>query len=252
MMEIATQNLNVRLSGAEILKGIDLKVDSGRFIGVIGPNGSGKSTLLKCIYRALKPDAGAVFLDGKALATYSVRESAKKVGVVAQHSIGGFDFTVQEMTMMGRAPHKKALERDTAADYQIVRDALRTVGMESFEERGFSTLSGGERQRVVLARALAQRTPCLILDEPTNHLDIKYQLQLMRIVKESECTVISAIHDINIAALYCDDLYVLSDGCIRAHGAPQAVLTQELIWEVYGVRATLTHDKNGLHIVFRE
>ena len=139
------------------------------------------------------------------------------------------------------------MERDTADDYQIIRDALRTVGMEGFEERGFATLSG-----VVLARALAQRTPCLILDEPTNHLDIKYQLQLMRIVKELRCTVISAIHDINIAAMYCDDLYVLSDGCIRAHGAPQVVLTQELIWEVYGVRATLTHDENGLHIVFRE
>ena len=252
MIMVKAQNIYVKLNGVEILKGIDLNTDEGSFIGVIGPNGSGKSTFLKCIYRALKPDMGVLFLDGRFLTAYSVKESAKKIGVVAQHNDVGFDFTVWEMAMMGRSPHKKALDRDNDKDRKLVEQALRTVGMESFAERSFATLSGGERQRVILARALAQQTPCLVLDEPTNHLDIKYQLQIMRIVKESRRTVISAIHDLNIAAMFCDYLYVLSNGCVHAHGKPYEVLTEELIWEVYGVRATKINSADGLHIAFRE
>lgn len=251
-MEIKAQGVGVRLGGLEILSEIDLTADAGRFIGIIGPNGSGKSTLLKCIYRVLKASEGAVLIDGKALDSYSVKESAKKIGVVAQHCDAGFDFTVMEMTMMGRGPHKKALEQDSSEDCRIALDALGTVGMEAFADRTFSTLSGGERQRVILARALAQQTPVLILDEPTNHLDIKHQLQLMRIVKSSGRTVVSAIHDLNIAARYCDDLYVLSEGRILAHGPPFSILTEKLIWEIYGVHAVFTRDGSNLHIAFTE
>jgi iron complex transport system ATP-binding protein len=251
-MEISAENIHVQFDKKEILKGVDLVAGSGRFIGVVGPNGSGKSTLLKCIYRVLKPTKGAIYLDDVALRNYSAKEAAKKIAVVAQHNLAGFDFTVQEMVLMGRAPHKNALDRDNAHDYQIVDDALKTTGMEAFKERSFSSLSGGEQQRVILARALAQQTPCLILDEPTNHLDIRYQLQLMRIVKESDCTIISAIHDLNIAARYCDEIYVLSKGRIRAHGAPQSVFTKELINEVFGVKATLLREQDEIFIVFRE
>ncbi|NMA13477.1 MAG: ABC transporter ATP-binding protein [Chloroflexi bacterium] len=251
-MEISAENIQVQFDKKEILKGVDLVARSGRFIGVVGPNGSGKSTLLKCIYRVLKPTKGAIYLDDVALRNYSAKEAAKKIAVVAQHNLAGFDFTVQEMVLMGRAPHKNALDRDNAHDYQIVDDALKTTGMEAFKERSFSSLSGGEQQRVILARALAQQTPCLILDEPTNHLDIRYQLQLMRIVKESGCTIISAIHDLNIAARYCDEIYVLSKGCIRAHGAPHSVFTKELINEVFGVKATLLREQDEIFIVFRE
>lgn len=251
-MEISAENIHVLFDRKEILNGVDLVAGNGRFIGVVGPNGSGKSTLLKCIYRVLKPTTGAVYLDDIALRNYSAKEAAKKVAVVAQHNLVGFDFTVQEMVLMGRAPHKNALDRDNAYDYQVVNDALKTTGMEAFKERSFSSLSGGEQQRVVLARALAQQTPCLILDEPTNHLDIKYQLQLMRIVKESGCTVISAIHDLNIAARYCDEIYILSKGRIRAHGEPHSVLTGELINEVFGVKATLLREQDEFFIVFCE
>lgn len=251
-MEISTENIHVQFDRKEILKGVDLVAGNGRFIGVVGPNGSGKSTLLKCIYRVLKPTTGAIYLDNVELRNYSAKESAKKIAVVAQHNLAGFDFSVHEMVLMGRSPHKNALERDNAYDYQVVDDALKTTGMETFKERSFSSLSGGEQQRVVLARALAQQTPCLILDEPTNHLDIKYQLQLMRIVKESGCTIISAIHDLNIAARYCDEIYVLSKGRIRAHGAPHSVLTKELINEVFGVKATLLREQDEIFIVFRE
>lgn len=174
------------------------------------------------------------------------------MGVVAQHNYYNFEFTVKEVVMMGRSPHKKTLERDNARDYEIVDQALKTVGMEEFAQRSFSTLSGGEQQRVILARALAQQTPCLILDEPTNHLDITHQLQLMRIVKNLPVTVISAIHDLNIAAMFCDRIYVLQKGQIMAQGTPREVLTEELIRQVYQVEAEIVEDsKKQMHILFK-
>jgi iron complex transport system ATP-binding protein len=245
-MRIETDDILVRLGGKEILKGVSISAAQNEMIGVIGPNGSGKSTLLRCIYRVLKPNGGAVLLDGKPLDRYSTRESAKRVAVLAQHNYYNFDFTVLDVVLMGRSPHKKAMERDNAEDYRIVREALRLVGMQDFEERSFSTLSGGEQQRVILARALAQETPCLILDEPTNHMDVKYQLQLMEIVKGLNCTVLAAVHDLNIAALYFTHLYVMKDGKIVASGSPEEVLTPALIREVYEVEAEVFRDRNGL------
>ena len=152
--------------------------------------------------------------------------------------------------MMGRAPHKRALDRDTAEDYQIMRQSLKAVGMQEFEERSFSTLSGGEQQRIILARALAQQTPCLILDEPTNHLDIKYQLWLMDIVKNLDCTVISAVHDLNIAAMYCDRLYAMKQGKLIAQGTPHELLTPDLIRELYEVDAEVSIDGKGQLRIF--
>ena len=210
-MKITTEDIQVGFHARQILKGISIESKDKELVGIIGPNGSGKSTLLKCIYRILKPDAGAVYLDGEELHSMSVKSSARKMAVVAQHNYYNFDFTVREVVLMGRAPHKKTLERDNAKDYQIVDEALKTVQMETFADRTFSTLSGGEQQRVILARALAQQTPALILDEPTNHLDITHQIMLMELVKKLNVTVISAIHDLNIAAAYCDKIYVLKD-----------------------------------------
>lgn len=245
-MEIQTKELLAQLGGNQILNGISLSAGQNEFIGIIGPNGSGKSTLLKCIYRVLEPTGGGVYLDGKALNRFSYRESAKRIAVLAQHNYYNFDFSVRDVVLMGRSPHKKPMERDNAEDYRIVRESLELVGMEAFAERSFSTLSGGEQQRVILARALAQQTPCLILDEPTNHMDIKYQLQLMDIVKGLNRTVISAIHDLNIAAMYCSKLYVLKAGRVVASGTPEAVLTRELIRQVYEVEAEVFRDKSGL------
>lgn len=245
-MEIQAKEIQARLGGSEILKGVSLRAEARDFIGVIGPNGSGKSTLLKCIYRVLQPTGGAVYLDGKALTEYPCRESAKKVAVLAQHNYYNFDFSVEDVVLMGRSPHKRPLERDNAEDYRIVREALEQVGMSAFRGRSFSTLSGGEQQRVILARALAQQTPCLVLDEPTNHLDIKYQLQLMDIVKNLDRTIISAVHDLNIAAMYCTWLYVMKDGRVVASGTPEAVLTPERIREVYEVEAEVYRDKAGI------
>lgn len=245
-MEIRTDALHAMLGGTEILHGIDFTAGDRSLVGVIGPNGSGKSTLLKCIYRVLKPSEGAVFVDGQPLSEYRVRDSAKKIAVLAQHNFYNFEFTVQNVVLMGRAPHKRALERDSAADFKIVHEAMERVGVAPLRDRLFSTLSGGEQQRVLLARALAQQTPCLILDEPTNHLDIKYQLELLDLVRSLDRTVIAAIHDLNIAAMYCDTIFVMQSGRIVASGAPRDVLTRSLIRSVYEVDADVFTDSDGL------
>lgn len=245
-MEIRTDDLHAMLGGTEILHGIDFTAGDRSLVGVIGPNGSGKSTLLKCIYRVLKPSEGAVFVDGQPLSEYRVRDSAKKIAVLAQHNFYNFEFTVQDVVLMGRAPHKRALERDSAADFKIVHEAMERVGVAPLRDRLFSTLSGGEQQRVLLARALAQQTPCLILDEPTNHLDVKYQLELLDLVRSLDRTVIAAIHDLNIAAMYCDTIFVMQSGHIVAAGAPRDVLTRSLIRSVYEVDADVFTDSDGL------
>ena len=251
LMDIRTEGVQAVLGGSAILKGVDIQVGQRELVGIIGPNGSGKSTLLKCIYRVLKPTGGAVLLDGRDLDQYSYRESARRIAVVAQHNYYNFEFSVQDVVMMGRAPHKRALDRDNADDFRLVAEALELVGMSGFARRSFSTLSGGEQQRVILARALAQQTPCLILDEPTNHLDIKYQLELMDIVKSLDRTVISAIHDLNIAAMYCDRLYAVKGGEIVGCGRPQEVLTEDFIRRVYEVEAKVFSDESGqLHILY--
>lgn len=251
-MEIQAKELRMALGGSQILQGVTLQAGEGELVGVIGPNGSGKSTLLKCIYRVLAPTGGAVYLDGRPLKEYTYKQSARRVAVVAQHNYYNFDFAVREVVLMGRSSHKRAMERDNAEDYRLVDEALRTVGMAGMAERSFSTLSGGEQQRVILARALAQQTPCLILDEPTNHLDIKYQLQLMDLVRGLERTVIAAVHDLNIAAMYCDRLYAVKNGRVVGQGTPKELLTPEFIRRVYEVDAEVIPRPDGsLAVLYR-
>lgn len=249
-MNICATDIKMEIGNNEILKGVSIDSKNREFIGIIGPNGSGKSTLLKCIYRILKPNNGCIMLGEEDISKMSVKESAKKLAVVAQHNYYNFDFSVGEVVLMGRSPHKKSLEPDNSEDYDIVNESLEKVGMLGFKNRSFSTLSGGEQQRVILARALAQQTPCLILDEPTNHLDIKYQLQLMRIVKSLNIEVIAAIHDLNIAAMYCDKIYVLKDGKIVKCGKTNEVLTKKLIKDVYEVDADVIINEDRVHICY--
>lgn len=252
-MNIRTEDIKVNIGSLDILKGIDINVDNKEFVGIIGPNGSGKSTFLKCIYRILKPSSGIVKLDDKRIKDLTIKETARKMAVVAQHNHYNFDFSVKEIVLMGRSPHKKAMERDNEEDYKIMEDSLKRVDMLSFKDRSFSTLSGGEQQRIILARALAQKTDCLILDEPTNHLDIKYQLQLMSIVKSLNVEVISAIHDLNIAAMYCDKIYVLKNGEVVAYGNPKEILTPKLIKEVYEVDAIVNENSEygTINIIYK-
>ena len=250
-MNITAENIKMKIGDNEILKGVSIDSKNREFVGIIGPNGSGKSTLLKSIYRILKPNDGCIKLGDMDISKMSIKESAKKMAVVSQHNYYNFDFTVKEVVSMGRSPHKKNLERDNIEDFEIVKESLQKVGMSEFSNRSFSTLSGGEQKRVILPRAFSQKTPCLILDEPTNHLDIKYQLSLLNIVKSLDLTVISAIHDLNIASMYCDRLFVMKDGQIVASGTPQDILTKELIKEIYEIDVEIIKDsKNQTHILY--
>lgn len=250
-MNIQTDNIHVSFGPKTILQDMSLDIQDKEFVGIIGPNGSGKSTFLKCLYRVLQPNHGKIFFDGTEMSSLSHRDTALKMAVVAQHSTVNFDFSVLEMVLMGRSPYKGLLDRDQIDDYEIARHALSQVGLSDFESRNFNTLSGGEQQRVILARALAQRTECLVLDEPTNHLDIKYQLELMTIVKRLDATVVSAIHDLNLASMYCDRLIALKDGSVVCTGIPHEVLTEETIRHIYGVSATVQTLPNGrLNIIY--
>ncbi|MEU9314344.1 ABC transporter ATP-binding protein [Streptomyces sp. NPDC048295] len=232
---LSAEHISVTLGGARVVRDLSLKVADGRFVGVVGPNGCGKSTFLKSIYKVVAPDSGTAVLDGLDLLASRPGAVFTRLAVVAQFNDLSFDFTVAEMVAMGRTPHKRMLETTGERDREIVRRALRRVHMAEYARRSFRTLSGGERQRVVLARALAQEPAFLILDEPTNHLDIKHQLEIFSIVKELGIGVLAALHDLPMAASYCDELYVLKEGAVVTHGPPDEVLTRDLIHEVYEV-----------------
>ena len=230
----------------QAIRDLSLNLEKGDFATIIGSNGAGKSTLFNAICGDFLTDSGVIMLDGKPLNEYKVKDSAKALAVVSQHNYYNFEFSVQEIVMMGRAPHKKTMERDNAEDYKIVEECLEKVGMLPYRHRVFSSLSGGEQQRIILARALAQKTDCLILDEPTNHLDIKYQLQLLDIVKSLGVTVIGALHDLNIAAAYCDRIYAMKNGRLVACGTPEEVITEDFIHMLYEVDATVKKDEYGM------
>ena len=251
-MNIEVRDVTVTLSRKDIVKDVSLKVREKAFVGLLGPNGSGKTTLLKSIYRVLKPASGVILMDGEDMKVMTYRESARRMGVVSQFNNLSFDFTAMEMVLMGRSPHKRALDRDTEEDYRIAEEALRRVDMLSFRDRSFLTLSGGEKQRIILARALAQQVEMLILDEPTNHLDIKYQIQIMDVVKSLGVGVLAALHDLNLTLMYCTYVYVLKDGRIVAHGPTEEVITEQLIRDVYEVDCSVVRDarSNKLNVTF--
>ncbi|MFC4305395.1 ABC transporter ATP-binding protein [Cohnella boryungensis] len=238
-MELNVHHFSVSLGKADIVRDISLHVGEKRFVGLLGPNGCGKSTLLKSIYKVIKPNSGQAYLDGTDLVKSSPKTVAQLMSVVGQFNELSFDFTVREMVLLGRTPHKKLLDPDNAEDYRIVDDALRQVDLTAYADRSYLSLSGGEKQRVILARALAQQPQFLILDEPTNHLDVKYQLQILNIVKSLNTGVLAALHDLALAAKYCDYLYMVKKGKIVAEGVPHDVLTKETIAEVFEVECEI-------------
>ncbi len=241
-MHIVAEAVKKFYGNTEILKGVDLELHPKEFLGIIGPNGSGKTTFLKCVYRVMKPSDGKIFFDDQLLDNLSHKESALKLAVVAQRNNFNFDFTVIDTVLMGRSPHKKMLERDNGEDYRIAKEALEIVGLGDASNRMLATLSGGEQQRVMLARAIAQQSECLVLDEPTNHLDITYQLEILDIVKSFNLTVLSALHDLNMAAMYSDRLIAFKNGEIVGMGTPRELLTEEFIYNLYGVHSEVYYD----------
>lgn len=245
-MTLEARQVSYSIQDQRILHEVSMQIREQQFVGLIGPNGSGKSTLLKNMYRLLKPENGTVLLNEQDIFKQSSKNIAKNLAVVSQETPVLFDFTVHDLVSMGRTPHKKLLELDQERDFQIVKDALNQTGITHLEKRSFSSLSGGEKKRVMVARALAQQAQILILDEPTNHLDIQHQLQLMDLIQTLHLTVVAALHDLNIAAMYCDQIYVLQQGQIVCSGTPEEVLTPALLQDVFGVYADIqTHPLTG-------
>ncbi|MFE1114089.1 ABC transporter ATP-binding protein [Streptomyces rochei] len=226
--------------GRLILDGVSLAPRPGSVTGLLGPNGSGKSTLLRLLSGVLAPASGVVTLDGRPLGDWGRRAVARRVAVVEQHADTLVELTVLDVVRLGRIPHRRAWASAGDADEDAVRTALERTGLTGRADRFWHTLSGGERQRVQIARALAQEPRELLLDEPTNHLDVQHQLELLNLIAELPVTSVVALHDLNLAAMYCDQVVVLRQGRVVAAGPPGDTLTESLIADVYGVRAEVT------------
>lgn len=237
-----------------VVRDVSLEIAAGQMLALIGPNGAGKTTLLRVASGILVPRAGSVLLDGKPLTALAPRERAQRIAVVPQEGPVPSGLLVREMVSLGRTPYLRPLLGATAADRQAVDAAIAAVGIDALADRFVDELSGGERQRVILARALGQQASVLLLDEPTANLDLQAQVQMLELVRglsrERGLAVLAAVHDLQLAALYCDRVALLSHGQIVSQGAPEAVLTEELLLSAFGQRVALsTHPTHGVPLV---
>lgn len=240
---IDIEDVSVQLGEVTALDEVSAAVERGRFVGLVGPNGAGKTTLLRTITAALTPRSGTVRVDGSAVHTLSSRAVSRKVAAVPQETTLAFDFDVREIVAMGRTPYHSRLGRSSRANQNAVEQAIERTDVTHFADRSISEVSGGERQRILLARALAQDTPVLLLDEPTASLDINHQLRTLELVRKlvgEGKTVIAAIHDLNLAAHYCDELLLLGDGRRLASGPPETVLTEDNLENAFDTNAVVT------------
>ncbi|MDQ0301711.1 ABC transporter ATP-binding protein [Ancylobacter polymorphus] len=244
-MTLATHDVRWGAGGKLIVDGVTLEVEPNRVLGLIGPNGSGKSSLLRLLCRLRKVASGVVTLDGEDIAGVGRRDLARRLAFVEQQATTEIALTVCDVVRLGRTPHRAAFAAWSAEDEHAVDAALERVGLSERHDQLWHTLSGGERQRVHIARALAQAPRELILDEPTNHLDIQHQLSILRLVRRLGVTCIVALHDLNLASLFCDRIGVLAAGRLVAAGAPEEVLTPALIRDVFGVEVAIRAGANG-------
>ncbi len=239
------EGVSVDIAGQRIIDEVALHAE-GNVVGLVGPNGSGKSTLLRTVYRMLQPATGRVLTGGHDVWTMSARQAARITAAVVQDSPADLELTVADCIATGRLPHRRLLGANPLDDRRAVEHAMTTAGVEQLADRDISTLSGGERQRVQLARALAQEPQILVLDEPTNHLDIRYQLELLTLIRELHTTTLVTLHELNLAAAYCDEIVMLDHGRVVATGTPDAVFTPPLLQQVFGVHAaTMTNPLTG-------
>lgn len=234
--------VSVALRGRPLIADVSLSVVPGEMLAVVGPNGAGKTTLLRTLYRAQRPSTGQVLVDGIDVWKLPGKRAARRVAAVLQEAAGDFELTVFDMVAMGRTPYKRSFEADNVEDREIIDAALTALDIAELSGTGYGRLSGGQKQRVLIARALAQRTDVIVLDEPTNHLDLRHQHEALQLLRETGATVVAALHDLNLAAAYCDRICVLADGGLVAVGPPADVLTERLLAEVYGVEARITSD----------
>jgi len=245
-VSLSAKDLTIGYDKKVISEHLDLEVPAGRFTAIIGPNACGKSTLLRALSRLLKPQAGEVLLDGKDINSRPAKEVARRLGLLPQSSIAPDGIAVADLVARGRFPHQKLIRQWSAADEAAVVTAMAATGVTDLSGELVDTLSGGQRQRVWVAMVLAQQTPIVLLDEPTTFLDIAHQIEILelcvRLNREQSTTMVAVLHDLNQASRYADHLVVMKAGRIVEQGDPRAVITAELIEEVFGLGCRIIDD----------
>lgn len=252
MIEIS--QLSFGYNGAEVLRGVSLRVEPGEIVSVIGPNGSGKTTLLRCMNKILKPSRGAVSVQGKDLASIGLRELSRTIATVHQSEVDTFPFTVFDTVLMGRRPHIGW--RVSGRDLEVVSEVMHRLKLDELRNRCVDELSGGERQRVLIARALAQEPSVMLLDEPTSNLDPRHQLEVFELITDlavrRRIAIICAIHDLHLAARFSHTIVMLKGGRVAASGPPERVITVSNLRSVYGIEAFVCNNGGCLHVVPRK
>jgi iron complex transport system ATP-binding protein len=245
-VRLAAQGVTLGYGDSDVVVDLDLDVLDGGVTAVIGPNGCGKSTLLRALARLLRPRTGQVVLDGTRIDRLPTREVARLLGVLPQSPVAPEGVTVADLVTRGRHPHRVWFRQWSADDETVVGDAMDWTGVRDLADRSVDELSGGQRQRAWIAMALAQGTDLLLLDEPTTHLDLAHAVDVLDLVDrlnaERGRTVVMVLHDLNLAARYADRLVAMRDGRIVAQGPPRDVLTEDLLREVFGLRARVVPD----------
>jgi iron complex transport system ATP-binding protein len=236
---LRVEQLSWSVGDKKILQELNFFIQPGEFVGVIGPNGSGKSSLLRCLYRKNQPTAGDIYFQQQPIQQFSKNDFAKKVAVVLQEPPTEFQLSTADVIRMGLTPYKSLLAFDTLDDEKKIRRAAQQVDLLDKLNLSFNELSGGEKQRAMIARAILQSPELLIMDEPTNHLDIRHQIDILTLAKSMGITILVSIHDLNLAAHYCDRLILLNQGRIVTQGKPEAVLTEKRIQSVFEVDANI-------------
>ncbi len=254
MNKLEIQNISLGYNHHPVVTDLSFQVVAGEMLGLIGPNGCGKSSIIKALSRVITMRSGQIKLDGKLINGLSRSQAARLIGVVPQNPFMPDTFTVAEIVLLGRTPYLGLLRHESASDLKIVGWAMERTGISSLSERRMSELSGGERQRVTIARVLAQGTGIILLDEPTANLDINHQTAILDLIRdlcqENKLAVLIALHDLNLAAQYCDRLVMLKAGRLFAEGSPQQVMNVENIREVYGMESRIyPHPENSLPVV---
>ena len=242
-------DLSFRYPDRDVIRGLSLTLAGGRFYGLLGPNGCGKTTLLDLLMRLQRPDGGQVHFRGCELKAYRRSELARAMALVPQNFYINFPFTVRQVVMMGRYPHLPRFAPPGPDDRARVDAVLETADIAALADKQVTTLSGGERQRVIIARALVQDTDVILLDEATSNLDIRHALHLLNLFRDQvdhqQRTLIAVFQDINLAAMYCDDLLFMKDGQVVVHGATEGVLNPETLRDIYGIRAQVAYSKEA-------
>lgn len=240
------ENLTLGYGKKTVAQDLNVSIPDGHFTAIIGPNGCGKSTLLRTLSRLMTPLAGSVYLDGEQIQRYASKEVARRIGLLAQNATTPGDITVQELVARGRYPHQPLFTRWRKEDEAAVTRAMQATGITDLAAQSVDTLSGGQRQRAWIAMVLAQETAIMLLDEPTTWLDISHQIDLLELLSELNrtqgYTLAAVLHDLNQACRYATHLIALRDGKIVAEGAPKAIVTPNLIEQIYGMRCMIIDD----------